>query len=97
MKRRSRRCRIRALLDQQGGRCFYCRQELGEEDASLDHLVPLSAGGLSSSENLVVCCRPVNYFFGNVLASIKMRILADSDFLQTISRWCLVVDRNRTS
>lgn len=96
MKGRSRQCRIRALLDQQGGRCFYCRQELGEEDASLDHLVPLSAGGRSDPENLVVCCRPVNYFLGNVSLSVKMRILADSGFLQTISRWCLVVDRNRS-
>lgn len=95
MKTEDRRRCIRSVLEHQKGRCFYCHQELGEPDASLDHLVPRSAGGGDDKLNLVVCCRPLNHFLGNVSVAVKLRMLADSEFIQSLSRWCLVVDRNR--
>lgn len=94
-RRHTQRC-IRHLLQLQGGKCFYCQQPISEADASLDHLVPRSVGGGGISENnLVVCCRPINHFFGNVSLKVKFMILADSNFVRTLARWCLVVDRNR--
>lgn len=91
---RRQRC-IRRLLGQQGGKCFYCQQAISEDDASLDHLVPKSAGGLGADNNLVVCCRPLNFFLGNVTFKVKLRILTDPDFLRAVARWCLVIERNR--
>lgn len=91
----NKRLCVRSILKKQQGRCFYCGQDLGVEDASLDHLMPRSAGGSDRVENLVVCCRPVNYFLGSVSLTVKARLIADSEFFRSLSRWCLVVDRNR--
>jgi len=88
--------RIRSLLKLQEGRCFYCQQPITEADASLDHLVPKSDGGKGTSTgNLVVCCRPMNHFLGSVSLKVKFKMLADLDFMRALSRWCLVVDRDR--
>lgn len=89
------RRRARSILNRQQGRCFYCGQELGIEDASIDHLTPRAAGGRNCADNLVVCCHPLNAFFGSVSLTVKTRLLADSEFFQVLSRWCLVVHRNR--
>ena len=40
--------------------CLYCGSILDKENRSLDHLEPLSKGGLHSTANLVVCCRTCN-------------------------------------
>ena len=40
--------------------CLYCGAILDKENRSLDHLEPLSKGGLHSTANLVVCCRTCN-------------------------------------
>lgn len=93
MKRSTRLSCIRRLLAQQDGRCFYCERSITEADASLDHLIPLSAGGGGlAAANLVVCCHPINHFLGNAPFEVKIEILSDSDFLRSLSRWCLVVD-----
>lgn len=45
------------LLIQVFGRtCYYC----GEFATQIDHLMPISAGGSSSFDNLVPCCAPCN-------------------------------------
>lgn len=95
MSSRYRRCRAQSILEKQQGRCFYCGQELGIEDASIDHLNPRAAGGRDLADNLVVCCRPINSFLGSVSLTVKTRLLADSEFFRALSRWCLVVHRNR--
>lgn len=83
---------IRRLLGIQGGKCFYCGQSITEQDASIDHLVPKGAGG-GRGENLVVCCRPINHFFGHASLKLKLTLMADPDFIRSLSRWCLPVDR----
>lgn len=95
MKSKERCRRVRSILRKQDGRCFYCGQQLGFEDASIDHLTPRAAGGSNRVDNLVVCCRPINSFLGSVSLAVKTRLVADSEFFRSLSRWCLVVDRNR--
>ncbi len=46
---------VRAVLAT--GPCHYCG---GSELLGIDHVVPLNAGGLNASENLVSCCRSCN-------------------------------------
>ena len=41
-------------------RCQYCGRRLSACDLSLDHVVPRSAGGRTTWENIVACCHPCN-------------------------------------
>lgn len=43
-----------------GGPCFYCKQNIAKGQGTIDHVEPLSLGGRSSLQNLVVACKPCN-------------------------------------
>lgn len=95
LTRNKRQRYIELLLDIQKGRCFYCGNRINELDASLDHLIPRSEGVVEDDfDNLVVCCRPLNYFFGSCSLRLKMQILSDPDFVRIVSKFCLVIDRS---
>ncbi|KAA1224559.1 HNH endonuclease [Vibrio cholerae] len=38
--------KLNTLIHRQGGFCFYCRKPLLERDASIEHIIPSSMGGL---------------------------------------------------
>lgn len=40
--------------------CFYCKNNLTFDDATIDHKVPRSKGGETSLENSVISCRKCN-------------------------------------
>ena len=40
--------------------CYYCEKILKKEEVTMDHVVPLSRGGLSSKGNIVPSCKPCN-------------------------------------
>lgn len=42
------------------GRCYYCARETPPAKLTMDHVVPLNRGGLSSKNNLVACCKECN-------------------------------------
>jgi HNH endonuclease len=63
------------LLFAQGGRCFYCRQELPKSDASVEHLVATSKGGGNTDENRVACCKTVNALLGSMSLKDKFQVL----------------------
>jgi 5-methylcytosine-specific restriction protein A len=44
----------------QRGICYYCHQEVGREQLTMDHIVPLSRGGKSKKGNLVPACKECN-------------------------------------
>ncbi|MFH1242120.1 MAG: HNH endonuclease [Pseudomonadota bacterium] len=44
----------------QGGICYYCHREVGREQLTMDHIVPLSRGGKSKKGNLVPACKECN-------------------------------------
>ena len=46
--------------------CFYLRMPFTIKDFSLDHMTPISRGGDSSLDNLVVCSRSANLAKGNM-------------------------------
>jgi hypothetical protein len=42
------------------GVCHYCRSEVGRDQLTMDHVVPLSRGGKSRKGNVVACCKACN-------------------------------------
>lgn len=47
-------------------RCLYCDEKLTSENATADHIVPISEGGNNCQVNLVVCCKGCNNERGNL-------------------------------
>ena len=42
------------------GVCHYCHRNVGAENLTLDHVVPVSRGGRSTRGNCVPCCKECN-------------------------------------
>jgi 5-methylcytosine-specific restriction endonuclease McrA len=42
------------------GICHYCRREVGRNDVTMDHIVPISRGGKSRKGNVVPACKMCN-------------------------------------
>jgi hypothetical protein len=76
-----RRRFVRALLERQGGRCFYSLRALDEQTAELDHLQP-QANALNNSYRNIVCCSfEMNKRKGDTPADTFLRQLYRSGFL----------------
>ena len=50
----------RNLLVRDNFTCQYTGVKIGLDDGTIDHIIPRSRGGLSTWENLVMCCKEVN-------------------------------------
>lgn len=50
--------------------CQYCGDEVTEQHATLDHVLPVSKGGKTTWENSATACKPCNY---RKAASTKMK------------------------
>jgi hypothetical protein len=64
---------LERILFGQGGQCFFCKQKLPKEKASVEHLVALANGGRNDEDNCVVCCKQLNSLLG--CKSIKGKLL----------------------
>ena len=69
-KNRERRARCWSA---QGGRCFWCRAFVEREQATLEHLVPLSRGGTNEPSNLAMACLTCNQKRGNLKWNSEIR------------------------
>ena len=47
-------------------KCPYCETSLTLENATTDHIVPISNGGSNSQVNMIVCCKHCNGERGNL-------------------------------
>lgn len=50
----------RAVLKRDGHTCFYCGASGDTVLMTVDHIIPVSAGGTDDDGNLVACCSPCN-------------------------------------
>lgn len=65
MKRSSRGLAKREILDRDGGRCLVC----GNQNAlTLQHVTPYSAGGETSSRNMVTLCEECNQSYSDEMS-----------------------------
>lgn len=47
-------------------KCIYCDKNLTVDNATADHIIPISNGGNNCQVNLVVCCKDCNNERGNL-------------------------------
>lgn len=66
------------LLYLQSGRCFFCGEELSEDQANIEHLVAKKWGGKSEEWNEVVCHASLNETFGSMDLKSKFAFVIKS-------------------
>jgi 5-methylcytosine-specific restriction endonuclease McrA len=54
-------------------RCKYCFEKLTDKTFTVDHVIPVSAGGSDAFSNLLACCKYCNKMKGNKIADVTMR------------------------
>lgn len=64
---RDRRRRKRSVFKRDGYRCVYCGST---DNLTLDHVVPVAAGGHSRISNLVTACEPCNTLKADTLPEV---------------------------
>lgn len=47
-------------------KCLYCNVDLTHDNATADHIIPISNGGNNTQVNLIVCCNDCNSERGNL-------------------------------
>jgi 5-methylcytosine-specific restriction endonuclease McrA len=55
------------VYDKADGYCALCGCKLQLSDATLDHIIPLSMGGVDDLSNIQLACLPCNQFKKNIL------------------------------
>lgn len=75
-----RRARRALLVERQDGLCFYCDAPMttlrGPRLATIDHIAPLSDGGMAEPANEVAACHQCNRMKG-CMTPDQMRRMAD--------------------
>jgi len=66
---------IRQLLARDGNKCFYCNQEMNDNEMSEEHLLSLIHGGSNRMENKVLAHKECNNIAGHktVFEKVKLR------------------------
>ena len=67
------------LIFAQGGLCFFCSSPLPKDEASVEHLIPLSRAGSNNDENCVACCKTLNGLLGSMSLKEKIRVVLNQD------------------
>lgn len=47
-------------------KCIYCETQINADNATTDHIIPISTGGNNCQVNLMVCCSKCNNERGNI-------------------------------
>lgn len=74
VKRRTTGFAKKFLSENKETKCIYCETKLTNDNATTDHIVPISEGGNNAQINLVVVCFDCNNGRGNLEFSEFMRI-----------------------
>ena len=60
VKRRTNGFAKEFILNNEDAKCIYCEKKLNIENATTDHIVPISKCGTNVQVNLIACCRKCN-------------------------------------
>lgn len=66
IKRRTTGYAKEFIENHRNAKCLYCNDKLTIENATTDHIIPISTGGNNSQVNLIVCCKSCNEERGNI-------------------------------
>lgn len=56
--------------------CYHCKQTFSVDELTMDHLIPLSRGGLTTKKNIVVSCKQCNSLKKNLtVAELRLQEL----------------------
>jgi hypothetical protein len=61
------------LFSRDGNQCFYSGRPMTKDNATIEHLIPLSKGGRNCKENLVLCLSEHNSKVGNSSLAEKLQ------------------------
>lgn len=64
---------------EQQGRCKYCNKFIKYTQATIDHMVPLAAGGADAPFNIAVACLPCNERKGQATAEQFMALITKEE------------------
>lgn len=66
------------LVSRDGNKCFYTGIEMTREQATIEHLIPLSKGGKNNLDNLVLCLKEENNKLANLPLVEKIKYKIDN-------------------
>src|SRR4029453_8288744 len=66
---------LERLMFAQGGLCFFCKQPLPKNEASVENLVASANGGSNNDENCASCCKSVNALLGSMSLKEKVQVV----------------------
>jgi hypothetical protein len=66
---------LQRMMFLQGQLCFFCNRTIAKGEASVEHLIPSSAGGTDHPDNLVACCKTLNALFGHMTIKEKICVI----------------------
>jgi 5-methylcytosine-specific restriction endonuclease McrA len=76
-KRRAVKFSRENVYARDSGKCQYCALRLSRPEATYDHVLPRAQGGLTTWDNVVICCVPCNRRKGNQTpAQARMKLLS---------------------
>ncbi len=67
------------LMFAQGNLCFFCKQPLAKEAASVEHLVASANGGTNADDNCVACCKTMNRLLGSMSVKQKFEVVLNQN------------------
>ena len=72
---------LEAIIARDGARCAWCGAEPWRRDLTLEHVLPRSAGGVTTPENALVACRRCNRARGSrpVVAYVRALLAAGAE------------------
>jgi 5-methylcytosine-specific restriction endonuclease McrA len=71
------------IYDKADGYCQLCGKKLKFEDGTMDHIIPLSMGGLNDMSNLQLACSPCNHFKDSILPEAFIQRITEIFLYQT--------------
>lgn len=74
VKRRTAGFAKEFLLANKNAKCIYCECKLTPENATTDHIIPISKGGNNAQVNLMICCFDCNNQRGDLDFKDYLRI-----------------------
>ena len=76
-KRSKKSRKRRAALFKRTNCCYWCGVILTLDSSTLDHVIPLSRGGLDGLNNIVLACEPCNIKRGNSMPELTGELSFD--------------------